>query len=114
MVRLGDYLAILYNLCMFGRHELTCRRCGGSFSAVRIDAGFCSRRCRRSTSAPVAALPTGNGDSPAITSEEAPAPVGRGVLSQDDLDAGWRVVGGYIVPPRDPALTFRVDDDWLR
>jgi hypothetical protein len=96
---------------MFGRHELTCRRCGGPFSAVRIDAGFCSRRCRRSTAAEV---PTMVGsDTPAITSEEAPAPVGRGVLSPEDIEVGWRYQGPYIVPPPDPRFTFHVgDDDW--
>lgn len=109
---MDDYLAILYNPGVFGRHQLTCRRCGGPFTAVRVDAGFCSRRCRRSTAA---ILPTVVGsDTPAITSEEAPAPVGRAVLSEADLDAGWRYQGPYLVPPADPRFTFTVDDDWLR
>jgi hypothetical protein len=92
---------------MFTRHQLTCQRagCGRAFTATRSDALYCSRRCRRDKSTPATALPIGNG--PAV--EEAPAPVGSAVLSEDDIAAGWRVMpGGLIAPPPDPNLTFRL------
>jgi hypothetical protein len=98
----------LYNLGVFSRHHLTCRRCGGPFSAVRIDAAFCSRRCRRSTSTPVPAAVEAVTAAVVTGEEAAPAPVGSAVLTEDDIDAGWRQMGGFLVPPRDPRLCATV------
>jgi hypothetical protein len=79
------------------RHQLTCERtgCGARFTAVRSDAKFCSRSCRRRQDPP--------SPSPAEAETAAPA---------DDLN-GWRRVGGYLVPPFNPANVFRADD-WFR
>jgi hypothetical protein len=76
------------------RHNLSCSRagCGKPFSSTRSDALFCSRRCRRDK------LPASLVTPPVA----APAPVGSSVLSEDDVDAGWRQMGPYLVPPRDP------------
>jgi hypothetical protein len=93
---------------MFSRHQFTCSRpgCGRTFAAVRSDARFCSRRCRRSTSAPVPA---------AVEAVESAAPVGSAarvgsaVLTEDDIADGWRVMGGFLVPPADPRNILHLD-----
>jgi hypothetical protein len=93
------------------RHHLNCMRagCGRPFSSTRSDAQYCSRRCRRDKlpATPVraaAALPIGNGDTPAITSEALAS------LEDDGLDGWRRVPGGYVIPPPDRRFTFTPGD----
>jgi len=67
-------------------HSLSCQRCGRPFISRRSDARYCSRSCRRRP------------------------PVGSALPTTTDELGGWRrVPGGYVIPPADPRLTFRVD-----
>jgi hypothetical protein len=77
---------------MFTR-QLTCQRtaCGRAFSAVRRDARFCSRSCRRRHDPP----------------PPPPAPQEAALAADDELN-GWRRVGPYLIPPPDPANTFTI------
>lgn len=75
-------------------HVLTCRHCGRRFTAQRTDAIGCSRSCRRHL---------------AKAARDAEAVAVAPTANPDEL-AGWRrVPGGYVIPPQDPRLTFRVD-----
>ncbi len=77
----------LSNSLPLARHRLTCERCHRAFSAKRSDARFCSHRCQRRVD-------------PAVAEPVA-----------DELPAGWRRMGGYIVPPRDECFTFTIFPD---
>jgi hypothetical protein len=59
---------------------------------------YCSRRCRRGKSpATLAAPPVDEAPAAAVEAEE------------DDLAAaGWRRIGGFLVPPADPRNTITV------
>lgn len=83
-------------------HQLTCERagCGRAFSAVRSDAKYCSRRCRRAK-----LLPASPGDGLSAAEDNAEA---QPEVVEDELD-GWRLMpGGYLAPPPDPRNTFTV------
>jgi len=72
----------------------TCHHCGRSFTAKRSDAIGCSRSCRRQLAKTASAAPP----TPAALTADA-----------DELGGWRRVPGGYVIPPADPRLTFRVD-----
>jgi hypothetical protein len=74
-------------------HVLTCPHCGRRFTAQRRDAIGCSRSCRRH-------LAKAARDAAAV--QVAPT-------ANDELDGWRRMPGGYVIPPPDPRLTFRVD-----
>jgi hypothetical protein len=89
------------------RNQLTCERtaCGRTFSAVRNDARFCTRACRRAKSPPA---PPVEAVSMALdTREEGPE-----VVEEEDLH-GWRRMGGFLVPPADPRNIVHIDG-WPR
>lgn len=83
------------------RHNLSCSRagCGRPFTSTRSDAQYCSRRCRRDKLPPVPAT---------VEAVESGASDRGRLLAEDDLDAGWRQMGGFLVPPRDPRLCTTV------
>jgi len=87
-----------YNRCMFGRHELTCRRpdCGRPFSATRSMPGSAVARVA-ATNRP----------------QRRQWRRRRRLWSRTTCAAGRRVPGGYVIPPPDPRNTFRADG-WLR
>jgi hypothetical protein len=72
----------------------TCSHCGRIFTAKRSDVIGCSRSCRRQLAK--------------AARDAAPAAVAR-LVDADELDGWRRVPGGYVIPPPDPRLTFRVD-----
>ena len=71
----------------------TCPHCGRTFTAKRSDAVGRSRSCRRHLA------------KAARDVELVAAPL----VDADELDGWRRVPGGYVIPPQDPRLTFRVD-----
>lgn len=84
--------AILSDNLPLARHHLACERCHRSFTAKRSDARFCSHRCQRRRG-------------PAAVETHRPD------VEPDELPAGWRRMGGLIVPPRDDCFTFTIFPD---
>jgi hypothetical protein len=83
------------------RREVACARCGQRFLSMRRTARFCGQRCRQAANEDRHLAAAASAAPPV---EEAPAPL----LTTDDLEAGWRQVGPYLVPPRDPRFCVTI------
>jgi hypothetical protein len=84
---------------MLTRREISCARCGQRFLSMRRTARFCGQRCRQAA----------NEARHRLTSTPAPAVEEAAATAVDDPDLdGWRRVGGFLIPPADPNLTFRL------
>jgi len=81
---------------------IRCAGCQRLFQPKRSDAFTCSVRCR-------VAEWRRRHDAPPVEPDQ---PVSAAVDTEpDELPPGWRRMGGYILPPRDPRFTITIYPD---
>jgi hypothetical protein len=83
---------------------IRCAGCRRLFSPRRSDTTYCSVRCR------VAAWRRRHDAAPVQPDDDLPVSTAV-VTDADELPAGWRRMGGYIVPPRAECFTVAIFPD---